>query len=277
MSAGILPSRRARPWIATALALAAALAVSYVVYLAHTPEPHGGTPAGLAYGVAAAALLAVLFGLAVRKRAYRSRLGSLDGWLQAHLYLGLLTVPLVLAHAGFRFEDPLAIAAFAVLLAVVATGLIGARLYATVPRRLSAVEGDLSPEQLAEAIHGRRQTMARLAAGRSPAFVAIYRELDQAGRPGPLAAWRVLAAGAAPAALPAEEALLARVGPTERTPLAELLHEARRGRELHAELQRLRRARNLLEVWLYAHLPLAAVLGVLVAAHGVAAFYFGGV
>lgn len=272
----ILPSKRAPFWRRIALGLLAVLAVSLALYLRATEAPSGGTAMGRAYGIAAALLVVLLFGLPLRRRAYRSKLGTVDGWLQAHLYLGLVALALAFAHGGGRFGDRVAVAALAVMVGVVVTGVAGARLYAIVPRRLSRIEGEMAPEQLAEAIEEQRRTLGRIAAGRSSAFQAVYRQLDRRLLPGPLAGWRVLIAGGRrrdgddpPAPL------LAAVPAAERAALEALQHEARRAIELRRALESTQRLRNLLEVWRYLHLPLATVLLVLILAHTVAAAYFG--
>ena len=48
-------------------------------------------------------------------------------------------------------------------------------------------------------------------------------------------------------------------------------------RELHLRLRYQQRYKNLLESWLYLHLPLSIVLLLLIAVHVAAAFYFGAV
>ena len=108
-----LAGRRAATWRWIGLALAAALALSYVWALRGGERPHGGTAWGLAYGVVAAALVVLLTLFGWRKRAYRSKLGTLEGWLQSHVVLGTLVLFVALCHAGFRFEDRVAVAALA--------------------------------------------------------------------------------------------------------------------------------------------------------------------
>jgi hypothetical protein len=70
-------------------------------------------------------------------------------------------------------------------------------------------------------------------------------------------------------------AQLARVPAAEQEELRQLLVLGRQHRELAGRLVAQQRLRNLLDAWLYLHLPLSAVLLVLIAAHLVAVFYFG--
>ncbi|HEX9942674.1 MAG TPA: hypothetical protein VGG03_11695 [Thermoanaerobaculia bacterium] len=266
-------------WRRRALVAFLALIASYVYYYARGAEfPHGGSPAGVAYGVLGTLSILILLYFGVRKRSYRSRWGTLESWLQSHIYLGLLAAALILFHTGFRFHDKVAVAAFAVLIVVVASGVWGAVVYTTVPRQLTEVEGDLAPETMAEQLNQFGRTMARLAAGRSEPFQKVCQGLLAELMPAPLAGWRLLfGAGrqrgrgdeAAPWA-----AQISRVPAAEQEDLRQLLVLARQRRELHQRLLAQQRYRNLLDVWLYLHVPLSIVLVVLVAAHLIAVFYF---
>ena len=70
---------------------------------------------GITLGIASLFLIVLLILFGWRKRAYKSNFGTLDGWLQAHLYFGIVALPLVLLHGAFLFRDTLATAAFVVL------------------------------------------------------------------------------------------------------------------------------------------------------------------
>lgn len=286
----ILPSRLARRWSLVSLGLLVLFLASYLAAsggwrpgaaASHAPTTaHGGSPMGLLYGTLGLLLILLLLAFGLRKRDYRSTFGTLDGWLQAHLYLGLLCPIVVLLHSGFRFQDRVATAAFLVLIVVVLSGLFGARLYATIPRRLSRVESHLSPEETSEQLHEIARSMAHLAAGRSPSYGKIHRQLMRHAEPGLLAGWRLIffGAGRQPDALgPGSwEPLMARIEEAEREHLRKLLVLWRQHRELHQRLRFQQRYKNLLEVWLYLHLPLSVVLIVLVAVHVLAALYFRG-
>lgn len=254
------------------------LAASYGYYAWREEFPHGGSLVGVTYGVLATLSILVLLYFGVRKRSYRSTFGTLEAWLQSHIYLGLLSAVLVLCHTGFRFQDKVAVAAFLVLLAVVATGVWGAVLYTSVPRRLTAVEGDLTPEKMGEQLNQLGRSMSRLAAGRSEPFRSVCEGLLAELVPVRMAGWKLLfGAGrdrrgngeAAPWA-----AQLGKVPAAEQEELRQLLVLARQRRELHQKLLAQQRYRNLLEVWLYLHVPLSLALVALVAAHLIAVFFF---
>jgi hypothetical protein len=255
------------------------LCVSYGVYAAGTDFTHGGSPAGIAYGLLGTLAFFILLYYGVRKRAYRSKMGTLEGWLQSHVYLGLLSLVLILFHTGFRFEDKVAVSAFAVLAVVVISGLVGAILYTAIPRRLTAAQGDTLPEEAARQIQERERDMVALASSRSPVFQKICQELLNDLRPRPLAGWRLVFRGSAVAPLGREDtALLERysrlVPDAEQPALRDLLVLVRQRRELHQSLVTQQRHRNLLDAWLWLHLPLSIALVALVAAHLWGAFHY---
>lgn len=272
----LLRTAESRRWRRRAFWVFLLLAASYVLYAWRVDFTHGGSPMGITYGVLGTLSILVLLYFGVRKRDYRSTLGTLEAWLQSHIYLGLLAAVLILLHTGFRFQDKVAISAFAVLLVVVASGVWGAVVYTSAPRRLTEVEGDLAPEKMPEQLNQFARTMARLASGRSEPFQKVCQGLLAELVPARLAGWKLLFGSgrgrkdeAAPWA-----AQIGRVPPAEQEDLRQLLVLARQRRELHQRLLAQQRYRNLLDVWLYLHVPLSIVLVALVAAHLIAVFFF---
>jgi hypothetical protein len=272
------------------LVAGAALTASFVVLVLRGGFQHGGSPAGIAYGTIGLLAILILLYFGVRKRSYRSTWGTLDGWLQSHIYLGILSALVILFHTGFRFSDRVAVAAFATLLVVVGSGYVGASLYTSVPRRLSEVESDLTPADLAAQIKQLADAMARVAGSRSQPFQQVCKGLLAESLPGPLAGWRLLLSrpgdglkrsagagagsagrggGAAPWAV-----YLTQVPAGEQEELRQLLVLSRQRSELLERLVAQQRYRNVLGAWLYLHVPLSIALLVLVAAHLVAVFYY---
>src|ERR1051326_2616462 len=70
---------------------------------------HGGTPIGLVYGTIGFVLCYLLAYFGIRKRSYRSRFGTLEQWLQSHIYLGVLALVILILHTGGRFNDKIAV------------------------------------------------------------------------------------------------------------------------------------------------------------------------
>lgn len=77
---------------------------AYVLYVrGSVGQPSGGTWPGLIFGILAA--LAIFFAalLAARKKVPAWRIGRAKTWLMAHIWIGGLTLPLLLFHTGFRW------------------------------------------------------------------------------------------------------------------------------------------------------------------------------
>lgn len=110
----------------------------------------GGTTAGLWFGIIGT-LLMVIVGLlsALRKVPGWSWLGSRKAWMKAHIWLGLLSVVVILAHSGFRFGGGLEKCLWIVLTAIVVSGIIGLVLQQVLPAVITRrVPEEVTFEQL---------------------------------------------------------------------------------------------------------------------------------
>jgi hypothetical protein len=104
----------------------------------------GGSWLGLPAGLAAAAICVFEFLLWPRKWFRTLRVGSARAWMRAHIWLGLLTVPLVLVHSGFgehhhghlNFGGPLTTALAVVFIVVIGSGVWGLGLQQILPRHI---------------------------------------------------------------------------------------------------------------------------------------------
>ena len=273
------PSRRARFWRVVGILSFVGLTASYVWYSRSVPFTHGGSTMGIFYGVVATFLVLMLAYFGIRKRSYQSTWGTLDGWLQGHLYLGLLVPVVVVYHAGFRFRDMVATTTGVVLLIVVLSGIWGTLFYAALPRRLTRIQSSLTVEEISAQLNQTAQAMNRLAAGRSVLFQRIADQILKKIRPRSFAGWRLLVASGRVIEEDGSywQSLLDQLGEDERPSMRQLLVLFRQHRELHLRLRFQQRYRNLLEAWLYMHVPLSILLIVLLTVHVVAAFYFGAV
>lgn len=62
----------------------------------------GAKPLGLTFGIIAFLIFLFASALGVRKKRRLWRIGNVQAWLRAHIWLTILTIPLVLFHCGFK-------------------------------------------------------------------------------------------------------------------------------------------------------------------------------
>jgi len=94
----------------------------------------GATPVGLTLGSIAFAIFLFAGLLGVRKKLLRLKVGSVQSWMRAHIWLTLLTIPLVLLHSGFRLGGPMTILLLVLYVIVMVSGIYGLILQHRVPR-----------------------------------------------------------------------------------------------------------------------------------------------
>ncbi|HEX2836397.1 MAG TPA: hypothetical protein VHW00_25555 [Thermoanaerobaculia bacterium] len=264
-------------WRRIFVVLLIAVSVSYYRY-ASREFPHGGSAHGIAYGIAGTALILLLAFFGIRKRWYRSRFGTLEQWLQSHIYLGLLVLVILLFHAGMRFHDKVAVATLVLVAIVVASGIVGAILYVTVPRLLTEVESELTTAEISDQLNQLSRSMARIASGRSAAFQRIYDELLRQTQPRGLGGWRLLLSRLGRKTTRDSSDwthLIALVPKDEQEELRAMLVVSRQRKELLLRLVYQQRYKNVLEFWLYIHVPFTIALLVFAALHIGAVFYYG--
>ena len=120
------------------LATASIFGVSLILYALYrvpaSKGPMGGTALGLAFGALGFAFMIFAALLGARKRVPIYRLGRAQTWMRGHLWLGLVSFPLILFHSGFRYGHGLTWLLMTLLILVVASGIIGAALQHYMPR-----------------------------------------------------------------------------------------------------------------------------------------------
>jgi hypothetical protein len=131
-----------RPWFLVCAVIAVAAVVWYAVAWARSPSLPGGSSApGLAAGAVAGVLFLYLCAYAVRKWPPFSLWFShkpTKFWLAQHIWLGLLTFPLVALHSGLltRWGGLLTVVLLLVYLGVFLSGVWGLAVQQRLPREL---------------------------------------------------------------------------------------------------------------------------------------------
>lgn len=153
---------RGRRYLWLALTVSAAAIAAY--WFDDPQEPaNGGTALGYTLGTAAAALIVWLTAFGVRKRRYSSTLGTVQGWLSAHVYLGGALLIVTLLHTGFQFGTNVHTLALVLMLLVMLSGVYGVYVYMKYPLRLSDNRDGANRAELLDQLDDIDRRSARLA------------------------------------------------------------------------------------------------------------------
>ena len=96
-------------------------------------EARGSTPLGLIFGTLAFAIFLFASALGIRKKQRLWPIGRVRFWLKAHIWLTILTIPLVLFHCGFRVGGVHAQWLMALYVVVMVSGFVGLALQQFMP------------------------------------------------------------------------------------------------------------------------------------------------
>ena len=299
----MLIDRSHRPWAVASAAVLGAAAVIYVPYSLRSTPPTGGTILGLTYGITAFAFMTCVTLLGLRKKFPIWRIGRTQGWMRAHLWLGALSLPLVLFHSGFLFGHGLTSVMMWLFAIVWVSGLFGAWLQHTMPRRLlREVPMETIYEQIGR-VRGQlldeADTLVADACGRLEVEVAVPAAGSARGSAALASVLRTGSGGADDGA-PLRDLYLREVRPFVQAPsrahaladataaaamfakvrplLQPALHAALADLESICEEERqlLHQARlhGVLHAWLIVHVPLAYAVMVLAVVHVVMALRY---
>jgi len=135
----VLIDRSHRPWFIFSLAALAVAGIGYAIYSSMSVRgPSGGSAVGLIYGSVGYALMLFAGLLGLRKKFPIMRVGRTTTWMRGHLWMGLLSFPLILFHAAFSLgAGALTRALMVLFIIVVVSGLLGAVLQHFIPRLMT--------------------------------------------------------------------------------------------------------------------------------------------
>jgi hypothetical protein len=217
-----------------------------------------------------------------------------QGWVSAHVYLGLSLVVIVTLHSGFQFGWNIHTIAYALMMLVIASGLFGTVMYVRLPREMSANRASQTREQMLAEL-GDLDARALRVAQKLP---ARFRDAAQSNRDRTRIGGSLLSilfgADRSQALIPADGGVAAIRGNADQGALldwlgAELARStASEPTQLIGEmislvaarrvvLRRLRRDAQLrawLEIWLYLHVPVTLALLAALMAHVVSVFLY---
>lgn len=261
-------------------------AIAIALYVWHKPptvylKPYGGTWLGYTLGTVGAVLILWLGMLGVRKRRYRSGVGTLQGWTSAHVYLGASLLIIVTLHCAFEFGWNVHTAAYVLMVLVIVSGFFGVYAYLRYPALMTANLGDGQIETILLKIADLDRKCRRMALDLSDEVNAIVLKSSRASyrEPRIRTSFRRRLAGDT-VRCPTREACadVTRIGAKftdQQAKLNQQLLTAMTHKSVMIDqVRRDLRLRALLQVWLFVHVPLSFALVAALIAHVVSVFYF---
>jgi len=129
-----------------------------------------GTPLGLIYGSVAAAIFVFAALLGVRRKRPTLKVGRLQTWLKGHIWLTVLTIPLVLLHCGFSTGSPMTRWFLFIYAIVMVSGFYGLALQHFLPRLMKErVPLETIFEQIPHVLNQMRESASELRKSLEPA------------------------------------------------------------------------------------------------------------
>jgi hypothetical protein len=152
-----------RSWLFASIVILIVATVVYIPYSLYNPGgPSGNSVVGLLYGIVGYSMMLFAGLLGARKKVPLWRIGRAKVWMRGHLWLGALSLPIILFHSGFQARGPLTLLLIVLLTIVVLSGISGALLQHFLPRRMMS---DVQAETVYEEIpHVREQLTAEAGA-----------------------------------------------------------------------------------------------------------------
>lgn len=174
-------------------------------FLIQKPSGHrsvGGTPLGLIYGAISFAIFIFAALLSLRKKIPLWRIGTVQRWLRAHIWLTLLTIPLVMLHSGFRFGGPMTTLLMILYAVVMISGIYGLILQHQMP---ALMKERLPAETVFEQIPHIRAQLAAAAVKMRDSFKPSPPTKTDTGAPAASPAAKAVTTGSTPMASTAAE------------------------------------------------------------------------
>lgn len=273
--------------------------VAWVLYLFpnYDQPANGGTWQGYTLGTVSALLIVWLLWLGVRKRQYADAVGTVQGWVSAHVYLGTVLLWVATLHTAFQFGWNLHTLAYGLMAVVIVSGMLGVWLYLFVPARMTRNRDNRSREELLQAVIELDRQSLRLAQDVHPdvgAFVQsalnrtvlggnLFQQLsgrdrssvEVRGSKDNTTAQRVVPnRNQARVIRVLAERLARSPGGKEAVLLQELLWLFARRKALLQQVRADVRMQGWLQLWLLVHVPLSLALLIALALHIFSVFYY---
>ena len=264
-------------WLKIASFIMLICIVSYL-FIDVSPRHNGGSWYGYTLGTIGALLILWLTMLGVRKRAMTSGSWSLKAWTSAHIYLGLSLIIIGTLHTGFQFGWNIHTAAYAFMMIVIISGIVGIYFYATLPQALSDNRDEMTETQMLENLRSLDRQLHEAAQPLSAEHAAlVLQSLEQDPFGGGFfrrisGKYPNCATRRAQADLRHERAYQPRMGGDDPLDKVDSLLEKKEA--TLARVRRHLRLKALLQVWLFVHVPMTFALIATLTAHIISVFFY---
>ena len=233
----------------------------------------GGTFVGYTYGVVATLGIILLMYLGIRKRAYASNLGTLKGWVSAHIWIGLFLVLIVPLHSGFQFGMNVHSLAYGFMLATIVSGVWGTYYYLQYPSEILSNRGGDSLKDLLTNIRTIESDLQQLEKGGSNQFLSLISSLNP---PIETSFSRVIFASKRPQLISNQkiQELILELSTEEQEVCLKALGRGKEKIRLMNQFYGEIGAHYRLKIWLFFHLPLSFGLLITLGIHIFSVFYY---
>jgi hypothetical protein len=275
------------------LGLIGACGVLYATQDRTAQPPNGGTWQGYVLGTVGALLIVWLAFLGIRKRSYKSTVGTVQGWASAHIYLGTALLIVASLHSALQLGWNVHTLAYALMCIVIFSGFFGLYSYINHPPLVSKNrEGGARSELFGELFELDRQSriVAQKCAG--GVAIAVDSSIERTTIGGGVAAqlfgrdhsYFVRGGGSSSALVSNADQQSVIDFVAQRLPRAEKGAEAANLQQLivllcrrQAVVRRIRRDIRLhgwLKIWLYFHIPMTVALLFALVLHIIVTFLY---
>lgn len=258
-------------WLFATLAGLVACLLLYVMN-----EPVGGrsgsTAVGYFLGIVSTLGIALLMAYGVRKRAYASALGTVEGWLAAHVWIGIGLLVLVPLHAGFSFGCNVHTLAYLLMVVTILTGIWGTFNYATLSSKITAHRGGSKDALALEQIQTLSGEIEKVCEGKSDPFVSLMNSFDISFKP--RLSYLIRRESFPPVNQRVAGEAFAKLPESEREDALRCIGLIDQKIGLAQTVVDQGRIKALLRAWLFVHVPVSIALCAAVTIHIVSVFFF---
>lgn len=258
-----------------------------------TQPANGGTWQGYTIGTLGALIILWLSLLGLRKRLYKSRVGSVAGWTSAHVYLGISVIIIGTLHSAGQMGWNIHTLPYVLMIIVVVSGLVGMYYYIALPQKSLANRGGKSRDELFSELFeldekggevaNNCSAEISLAATSAISSTTIGGGLMAQLRRSDKSKLLILKEGKQQLVSNADQATVLSlisdqipnaVSRAEVEPLRELLSIMSRRQAVVRRIVRDIQFQAFLKIWLYFHVPVTVALLVALIIHIVATFFY---